>query len=63
MICEKCNVAMILTRAEFRVTGDESHETETSLFQVPIFRCINKGCAACDEEVTGEPVPIEIGKL
>jgi hypothetical protein len=54
---------MILTRAEFKVTGDASPETETNLFQVPVFRCINKGCGACDEEVTGEPVPIEIGRL
>jgi hypothetical protein len=54
---------MMMLRADFKVSGDDSPETETKLSQVPVFECINDRCTEYRKEVTGEPNPIELGKV
>lgn len=64
MICPSCPAVkeMDICRTEFVVTGDNSPNTGTLLFNVPIFKCSNPDCKDKETERRGEPIPLEISK-
>lgn len=60
MLCPICNTEMMIDHTKFLVEGDESKETETKLFNLPIVTCNNPNCSAFREEREGEPIPLAL---
>lgn len=60
MICVKCNTDMMIDRTQFIVVGDQSANTETELYNVPIFKCKDTSCSEHDKEKRGEPIRLAL---
>lgn len=51
MRCKKCGIEMRIMKTETRVEGDKSPDTETKVFAVQMFGCINPSCEGyCEKE-------------
>lgn len=62
MKCPLCDIEMAIKRSRYTVSGDESPDTETKLFNEQVLSCRNKKCPNFQKDVSVIKNPLQLSK-